>query len=57
MACSYPERTPLTQLKHAKNAILKLYCAIKLGQVVVIDAHQLKHEDTEERDKCLTSDK
>lgn len=41
----YPEGAPLTQLKHPKHTILKLHCAIELGQVVVIDAHQLKHGD------------
>lgn len=42
---SYPQGAPLTQLKHPKHTVLKLHCAIELGQVVVIDTQQLKHGD------------
>lgn len=34
---SYPEGAPLTELKHPEHTVLKLHCAIELGQVVVVD--------------------
>lgn len=39
---SYPQRAPLTKLKHPEHAVLKLHRAIELGQVVIIDSQQLK---------------
>ena len=45
MVCSYPEGAPLTELKHPKHSVLKLHRAVELGQVVVIYAQQLKHEE------------
>lgn len=51
MVCSYPERAPLTELKHPKHTVLKLHRAVELGQVVVIDTQQLKHVDMEVRDR------
>lgn len=47
MVCSYPEGAPLTELKYPKHTVLKLHRAIELGQVVVIDTQQLKHEEIE----------
>lgn len=47
----YPERAPLAELKHPEDTVLKLHCAIELGQVVVIDTQQLKDEDTEAKKK------
>lgn len=48
MELSYPEGASLTKLEHPKHAILKLHRAVKLCQVVVVDAQQLKNKDTEE---------
>lgn len=44
---SYPQRAPLTELEHAKHAVLKLHRAVELGQVVIIDPQQLGKEPGE----------
>lgn len=38
---SYPQRAPLTELKHPEHAVLELHRAVELGQVVIIDPQQL----------------
>lgn len=43
---SYPQGAPLTKLKHSEHTVLKLDCAIELGQVVVIDPQQLRKGQT-----------
>lgn len=50
---SYPERAPLTELEHPEDAVLKLHCAVELGQVVIIDAQQLDDEMEAREQKVL----
>lgn len=44
---SHPEGASLAELEHPEHTVLKLHRAVELGQVVVIDAQQLKCEDME----------
>lgn len=42
-AChTYPERPPLSVLKHSEHALIKLHCAIKLSEVVIVDLEELQ---------------
>lgn len=48
---SYPQGAPLTELKHPKHAVLKLHCAVELGQVVIINSQQLGKRQIKKKKK------
>ena len=39
---TYPKGASLAELKHAKHTVFIFHSAVELGQVVVVNAHQLK---------------
>lgn len=42
---TYPERPPLSVLKHPEHALIELHCAIKLCEVVIVDLLELQREE------------
>lgn len=42
---AYPEWPPLSVLKHSKHTLIKLHCAIKLCEVVIVDLQELQRKE------------